>query len=231
MAQKELTPRQKEIKALMSEGLKVPEIAKRMAISPNAVYQQRRRMLAAARKPGQTKPAQARKPAAPTTKPAPAPAPEVQVVARDQTPLQAVRARRVTIRTATSEVAQAVAQAQTALNAALAAEKKVLARHADELKQLDQAESALTGRKVVDGQPVKPKPAAKSAPGGNGREKPSEPASDAETPPSADAPTTSPTSSTNGTTADPAELARRGDTAAAAEAAEADAAAEAPQTS
>lgn len=246
MTQKQLTPRQQEIKALVQEGMKVPEVALKLNISQNAVYQQLRRMRAA--KPGAAKKAAAesasraaaKKAAAPTAG-APKPAPVVETVVREQTPLQAVRARRAAIKDAVKDTADALAVANGALREAQAAYDKAQAKHADELKALDKAESALTGKPIVDGKPKtaapKAAPVPKAPTGGNGRAKAGQPASDAGSTPSgssaappapASAPTTPP--STNGTAADdPAELARQGDAAAAAEAAEADAAAEAPQ--
>lgn len=233
MAQKELTPRQQEIKALMQDGKRVPEIAKKLKISENAVYQQLRRMRDT--KPGAApKASAAAKPKAARKAPAaPAPEPVVETVVRESTPLQAVRARRAAIKAALQETGTAHAEAERAAKAAKEAHEKAAAKHADELKQLDAAEGALVGKKVVDGQVAKPKPASapKAPTGGNARTKPATPASGAGSAPSGNASSTSTTASgSNGKgEADPAELARQGDAAAAAEAEAAQAAAEAPQ--
>jgi IS30 family transposase len=170
-----LTERQQQIKDLMEQGQKPDEIAKKLGITTNAIYQQLRRMRGGAKKTGRKS---ARKPQAPArggsrlpaAPPAPAPA--------HITPLQAVRARRDEIKHEVRDCDQAVAAARRALDAAIAQSEKVAARHKEELKALDKAEAVLRPQASSNGSsPPAKKPASrgKSAPpatsggtGGNG---------------------------------------------------------------
>lgn len=174
MAKAQLTERQQEIKSLIEQGKDANQIGAELGISPNAVYQHLRRM----RQAGSVKPKAAaaaakstpksgRKsggtsPAAPAAKPAPAPAPEI--VVRESTPLQAIRARRDEIKASVKDAADALVVANAALREAQAAYDKASGKHADELKMLDGAESALTGKKIVDGKVAKAAPKRQRAP-------------------------------------------------------------------
>jgi transcriptional regulator len=126
-----LTPRQVEIKTLADAGKTPKEIAAQLSITENAVFQQKRRIR---ERLGETKP-----------KPATLP----PVAQRDMTPLQAIRARRSTVERI---VAEAWAAAQTAAAAAVTASElhqRVAAKNVPELKQLEVAEAALTGKPLA----------------------------------------------------------------------------------
>lgn len=154
MATKELTPRQQEIRKLMDQGKTPAEVAKKLKITDNAVYQQLRRIRetlgtpkASGSKPkassskGTTARRQStRKPAAPA---APRPAAEQ----RTMTPLQAVHARRDEINSTLKDARDEQAAAVKALESANETLAKAEGRFADELAQLDAAEAALRGEK------------------------------------------------------------------------------------
>jgi hypothetical protein len=137
-----LTPRQVEIKTLADAGKTPKEIAAQLSITENAVFQQKRRIR---ERLGETKPKPGRKAATGGTATATLP----PVAQRDMTPLQAIRARRSTVERI---VAEAWAAAQTAAAAAVTASElhqRVAAKNVPELKQLEVAEAALTGKPLA----------------------------------------------------------------------------------
>lgn len=139
----QLTERQQQIKTLLEQGKKAEAIGQELGISANAVYQQVRRMRKAGAKP-KTGRQSARKPAAArAAAPAPNPGAASSNGTATVTPLQAVRSRRDLIQAECKQAESAVAAIQKSLDAAKEQASKVKARHADELKALDKAESAL----------------------------------------------------------------------------------------
>lgn len=168
MATKQLTPRQQEIVKLMDQGKTPTEVAKRLKITDNAVYQHLRRIrqvhgtpkakangakpTKATTKASTTKRTTTRRasgrnlPLPPKPKPA-APAPQPQA-ARHMTPLQAIRARRDEIDGTLKEVRHEAERAAKAATTADEARKTAEARFKDELAQLEAAEAALTGTKA-----------------------------------------------------------------------------------
>jgi biotin operon repressor len=170
---KELTERQQQIVDLLEQGKKAPEIAKKLKISQNGVYQHIRRIRDSGvtvnsgsgtrggngrRKSGRksTRSRQGRRTGSPT--PAPQP-PQFEAT----TPLQAVRVRRDAIRAAIKEGEATVTEARKALEQAEGNHGKLSARHAEELKQLDAAEKALSPNS-------KPKAAGKASGRRSGRQ-------------------------------------------------------------
>jgi hypothetical protein len=162
-----LTDRQKQIADLLDKGKTPAEIAKALKITENAVYQQRRRIRQAngekpartARRVGRTSAPKAarkstRKSAATrsrrsTRRAVPKPSPELGNVLgtiKLPTPLQAIRSRRDEIKQSVKHLADAARDAERAAKAAQEAHDKALAKHTDELAQLDAAEAALTGK-------------------------------------------------------------------------------------
>lgn len=141
-----LTDRQQRIKDLFQEGKNAREIAKILKITPNGVYQQRRRIRdiegggSRSRTPGRQSSRRGGTGSSALRPPAPTPRP---------TPLQAIRHRRDEIRAQVKVAADNLADAERELKGAQEAHDKLQARHAEELKQLDKAESALTGKPVV----------------------------------------------------------------------------------
>lgn len=138
----QLTERQQQIKTLLEQGKKAEAIGQELGISANAVYQQVRRMRKAGAKP-KTGRQSARKPARAAAPAAPNPGAASSNGTATATPLQAVRARRDLIQAECKQAESAVAAIQKSLDAAKEQASKVKARHADELKALDKAESAL----------------------------------------------------------------------------------------
>lgn len=157
-----LTERQQEIKGLIeNEGLKPDQIAKKLGITTNAVYQQLRRMRGgkAAKKSGRKSGGQRPAAASPIK---PTPAPQVAAPPPTPTPLQSVRARRDEIK-ATLKVAQSsVTDLERELEAAKATVAKIESRHKEEMKALDRAEAALRPAPRTPKE-APAKPAAKSA--------------------------------------------------------------------
>lgn len=168
MARNELTPRQKEISDLIKQGQKAPQIAKKLKISENAVYQNIRRMRAAGNAPKTTKASGSGSKSAKrstakasstrrqsgrtvrTARPAPAPV-KVTVTAEEllQSEIGAVEQQ-------VAEQAAIVAEAKAAIEAAEAATVELNAereRKADVL-------AVLTGEKVAHAKPAPPKPKA-----------------------------------------------------------------------
>lgn len=138
----QLTERQQQIKTLLEQGKKAEAIGQELGISANAVYQQVRRMRKAGAKP-KTGRQSARKPARAAAPAAPNPGAASSNGTATVTPLQAVRSRRDLIQAECKQAESAVAAIQKSLDAAKEQASKVKARHADELKALDKAESAL----------------------------------------------------------------------------------------
>jgi transposase len=138
----QLTERQQDIKNRLENGDKADKIAKDLGISTNAVYQQIRRMRNAGNAPAKKSGRQsARKLAA-----APAIQQAVLGQARAMTPLQAIRARRDEIKAELKATESAVLDAERTLKSASEAHEKASTKRAEEIKQLDSAESALTGK-------------------------------------------------------------------------------------
>ena len=171
MATKQLTPRQKEIKALMDQGKTPTEVAKKLKISDNGVYQQLRRMRAAghsvggktatakstsARKPAASKAkssgskrttsgrSSARKstPARPRATTPPIPS-QPKLVA--MTPLDSIKARREQIDAELTETRENLDAATRAHEEAVKAHEDATSKYAAELSQLTAAEAALKG--------------------------------------------------------------------------------------
>lgn len=142
MAQ-ELTDRQKQVHDLIEAGKKPPEIAKKLGISTNAVYQQIRRMRGASKSGRKSGSRRVRATPRPTP-PAPRPAAEVRPTA--VTPLQSIRARRSEIDAEVKAARAGTQDAEKAAEKAREALAKTLERHKDEIKRLDGAEAALTGK-------------------------------------------------------------------------------------
>jgi DNA-binding CsgD family transcriptional regulator len=185
MAKQQLTERQQEIKDRIEQGKTADEIGQELGITANAVYQQIRRMRqgkGTTRKAAAPKNTGRKSAGTPPAKAAAAPAPVVETVVRTQTPLQAVRARRDEIKASVKDAADALTVANTAVREAQLAYDKAWSKNEPELKVLDAAESALTGKKVVDGKAQAPKPKPASAPKAsgkaNGRAKGAEPVSE-----------------------------------------------------
>lgn len=171
-----LTDRQKEIKGLQKQGMNAPQIAEKLGITVNAVYQQKRRMKKAqgggsptaakptarnataksGRKSGNSGNAKGHVKLAPT--PAVA-TPAVTV--RDMTPLQAVRAKRESFTAALKEAEALRDDAAKALAKAEEQVTKVRERVSPELAALDAAEAALKGElslpDAATPEPEKPK--------------------------------------------------------------------------
>ncbi len=152
----QLTARQTEIKGLIEQGMKAPQIAQQLGISPNAVYQNIRRMkdrsgsAPKAKTSGDTT-AKAAKPATPNITGQGRPT-------RPVTPLQSLRDRREEIK---GEIKAAESERDTAQRAATKAQEamdKLAARYADELTRLDAAEAALKGEAA----PTKPQAPART---------------------------------------------------------------------
>lgn len=137
----ELTDRQQEIQVLLDQDKTPGEIAKALGITENAVYQHLRRMR---EKLGTTTPRR-RSPQRQSTRKAAAPsAPTAEP--RNMTPLQAIRARKAIIEHDLKAARTEVATAEKMLANAQEALAKREQTHADELRQLDNAEAALTGK-------------------------------------------------------------------------------------
>jgi predicted ArsR family transcriptional regulator len=141
MATAELTDRQQEIIHLLDvEKLTPPQIAEKLKISVNAVYQQMRRIRQRnGGSPAPSTPRSRGKSSRRASRPRPAP----QANAAHVTPLQAIRARRDGINAELRDSHQALQHAQTAAKRAAESHDKLKARHAEELKQLNAAERAL----------------------------------------------------------------------------------------
>lgn len=183
-----LTERQKEIKKLQSEGLKPPQIAERLKVSPNAIYQQLSRMRsgkgASAKTGSKTGSKPAAKPAA-ARQPRPATTP-AQAPTRPLTPLQAIRERRSEIERTVKETESELHAAEKALEAARERHQSVVARFDEELAHLNGAEAVIKGEMVARAIPA-PKSAekAKSKDAGKNKEQngsaPAAPAADTQT--------------------------------------------------
>lgn len=182
-----LTDRQKQIKDLLEAGNKADAIAKKLKITPNAVYQQIRRMRNAGNAPkgvaqgkgGRKSAGKKRAAAKPAATPSPAPAP-VSTEPRLMTPLQALRARRDEIEARLKAAHAEVETHERAAAKARESAEKLTVRHNEELGQLDAAEAALKGEK--------PKPAPRKTSGkkGGGKASPAKPAQEAPAPAPAD---------------------------------------------
>lgn len=161
MASAQLTDRQQQIKALMQEGKDPKQIAAQLKITPNAVYQQLRRMRDG-RKSGGSKAGKSPAPAKSTT--ATSPTTQTHVLgevktARPVTPLQSIRNRRDEINAEIRAAQSERDAAQRALAKAEEAASKVSERYATELANLTAAEAALKGEAA----PAKAKNNAKAA--------------------------------------------------------------------
>jgi transposase len=219
----QLTERQQDIKNRLENGDKADKIAKDLGISTNAVYQQIRRMRNAGNAPAKKSGRQsARKLAA-----APAIQQAVLGQARAMTPLQAIRARRDEIKAELKATESAVLDAERTLKSASEAHEKASTKRAEEIKQLDSAESALTGKPT----PAQVERAAKRA-----ASAPQKPASAPAKPKGGAKPQTAPSDAQDGQEAPktggtkPVATTTNGTAAKDAERAAQDAAAEAPQT-
>lgn len=162
MAAKTLTLKQQQVKELLDQGKTPSEIAKKLGMTDNNVYQHIRRMGASKSKRSKRTAPRKRTAATRTTAkgtprkrtaprkrpPTPTPAPPTTTL-REMTPLQAVRHRRQEIETQVKESSDRLAAAEKAYNAEKDAHAKIEASRAEELKQLAQAEAALTGKKVA----------------------------------------------------------------------------------
>lgn len=163
---KQLTERQQEITALLDDGKTPREIAAALEITENAVYQHIRRIRANGTKistsgTGRAAAARTRRSSAPKPTLAPATRPTTEL--RDMTPLQAIRARKDALAHDVREADHAVAAAERALKAAQERATKIKTKHGDELKALEKAESAITGKPVTKVAPgAKPTGTAKS---------------------------------------------------------------------
>jgi transposase len=218
----QLTERQQDIKNRLENGDKADKIAKDLGISTNAVYQQIRRMRNAGNAPAKKGGRQsARKSAAPAIQQA------VPSQARAMTPLQAIRARRDEIKAELKATESAVLDAERTLKSASEAHEKASTKRAEEIKQLDSAESALTGKPT----PAQVERAAKRA-----ASAPQKPASAPAKPKGGAKPQTAPSDAQDGQEAPktggtkPVATTTNGTAAKDAERAAQDAAAEAPQT-
>lgn len=168
MAAPDLTPRQEEILGLLKQGLGAVQIAKKLKISDNAVYQNIRKMRergasvttptgrtgAKNKRGGKSGKKPTRALVAGTGGAASSPPSSggggVQITAHvSVTPLQSVRNRQAEIRNEVKEASQAVASAMSALNAAKAAEKRISERHKAEMTNLMTAERALAPKKTA----------------------------------------------------------------------------------
>lgn len=171
MATAELTERQQEIKDLIDGGMTPPEIAKKLGMTDNNVYQHLRRMKnrnGNAPKAG-AKTKAGRKAASRARASAPRPAPPMPTSPVSfPTPLQAIRHRRDEIESDLKAAAAEAANAQKAAERAVVAHKALVAKHAAERKALDSAQTQL-GRKPVAAKPAskrvraRKRPAAKRA--------------------------------------------------------------------
>lgn len=158
-----LTERQQEIKALQDQGKTPREIAEALGITVNGIYQQLRRM-----KAGGAKPSTAKKPAAkPAIKASPAKAPPAppahSLPPREMTPLAAIRARKQAIERQLKESASAVSAAAAHLTKTNEGHGTLVAKHAEELRQLEVAEGVITGQVPLKNAPKPPaKPSGKN---------------------------------------------------------------------
>lgn len=153
-----LTARQKEIKGLQAEGLKPPEIAERLGVSPNAIYQQLARMRKSGKSGGSSK-TNARKGGSKATqkpaaaRPARPAAPAQAKPARPLTPLQAIRERRSEIEAEVKAATADLEAAEKALEKAREAHTTVTTRFDEELAHLNGAEAVLKGEMVAKSAP------------------------------------------------------------------------------
>lgn len=143
----ELTPRQQEIAAMLDEDMKAAEIADKLGITRNAVYQQigiirKRRGGTTRRRRGPGRPRGSRNRTAPA-----AASPNGTV-----TPLQAIRARRHVIETELRETRDAVHAATRALSDAQDRHEKLGGKYDAELTGLNRAE-----KELVAARPERPK--------------------------------------------------------------------------
>jgi hypothetical protein len=183
-----LTPRQQEIKSLLDKGKSAKQIAKSLKISENAVHQHKRRMgiTGNAAKPAATRSRsttrrsgsgggsqrtrtratggrQSRSTPRPTPAPAAAPA--------HVTPLQSVRHRRDEINHELRDVRTEHENAVKAAEKAAEVLAKAESRYADELKQLDAAEAALTGKAPEPAKPARQASRSRNGSGSKGQGK------------------------------------------------------------
>lgn len=178
-----LTPRQQEIKSLLDKGKSAKQIAKSLKISENAVHQHKRRMGITGSKPAasssnrrsgsgggskrtRTRATGGRQSRATQPRPAPAPAAPAHV-----TPLQSVRHRRDEINHELRDVRAEHEQAVKAAERAAEVLAKAEARYADELKQLDAAEAALTGKAPEPAKPSRQPSRSRNGSGAKGQGK------------------------------------------------------------
>lgn len=174
---KQLTERQQEIMALLDQGKTPKEVGDALEITENAVYQHVRRIRANGNKVNtsgsrsRSRSRSATKPRAATPRaatPTPTPAPSEP---RLMTPLQAIRARKDALAHDVRETDNAVTAAERTLKQAQEAATKVKAKHGAELKSLETAEAAITGKPAPKARPARKRPAAKRStakPSGNG---------------------------------------------------------------
>lgn len=178
MATATLTPRQQEIKSLLDAGKTPVEIAKKLKITDNAVYQQLRRMREAGKggkavakrtparksaakpvkkattaakpiKPSRSRPRSTTRATSGNTATGTAKNVTVPSPAVAMTPLESVRARREAIAAELAEVRQAHEAAVKVADEAKATRETAEGAYADELNQLDAAEAALSPKPVA----------------------------------------------------------------------------------
>lgn len=164
MATGQLTERQQEVQTLLDKGKTPNEIAKALKISPNAIYQQIRRIRKAqgkrrstaqrsstarrtsGRKSGSSRSSRSRPSRPAATPPTPQPNIANTVTQRPMTPLQAIRTRRSEIEAELAESGHHVQTAAKAVQVASERHDKLMTRYAAEQAQLEAAENALTGK-------------------------------------------------------------------------------------
>lgn len=160
-----LTERQQQVKDLLEKGNTAPQIAQKLGISTNAVYQQIRRMRGGkkAKKAGRKSGAKARTASTPSPVSTPGAGFSASVI-KPITPQRAVANRRDEIQAEVKESAKTLAEAEKVAARAKEDHVKLSAKHKDELKRLDAADRALRGGRPVV-RPVKKRAAkAKAAP-------------------------------------------------------------------
>jgi hypothetical protein len=160
-----LTERQQEIVDLQKQGKKPSEIAEKLGISTNAVYQQIRRMRGGKGGAKSGRQSARKAPATPTTAPTPAPAPAAAPDLSDLDPAKVLKARRQAI--------EAEIKANEAERTAIDKEQErvhkrtgdTIAKLKDELTRVEQTEGVLSGSLVAHAKPKPKAPAAKKSGG------------------------------------------------------------------
>jgi hypothetical protein len=172
----DLTPRQKEIKALLDKDFTPTEVADKLGVSSNAIYQHLRRMKKAPkaskartspRKPGTRRAAARKRPsrAKRTTARAPALGERGTAVLasgtllKPHTPLQVIRNRKDEIEAAVKHSAAVVAEDEKGYLTSKERHETLVTKNKEELRRLDIAEQALQG-KIVKPAPKRQRPAA-----------------------------------------------------------------------